>query len=192
MIDSEKLSELLSSKKKHRYQEVKDSMDENADMNIHQHIDFTDEEENLQIHEYHSPGVESPEEQQSILQNDQDPALYLDQDIVEDHIQPEQEIINPEKEFIIESMTYQQIQEEQNNIIEEGHFESENQTVINCTQSDQEESSFAGEERISDKNIIDDSSLEYAATYENGIGIPEAIPEEPSEPIEEIREERVF
>ena len=55
MIDSAKLSELLSSKKKHRYNEVKDSMDDVIDQNVEQHINFTNEEANLQINEYQSP-----------------------------------------------------------------------------------------------------------------------------------------
>lgn len=99
----------------------------------------------------------------------------------------------PEKEYIIESMTYQQIQDERNNIIEDPKSESENQTVINCTQSDQEDSSVDYEERISDRNaIIDESSLEYASVPQNYNPIHETTSEDHDEPDEEIHEERVF
>jgi hypothetical protein len=54
MIGSDKLSELLSSKKKHRYKPVQDSMDGVIDENVGQHINFTQEEANLQFNAYNS------------------------------------------------------------------------------------------------------------------------------------------
>ena len=161
MIDSDKLTELLSSKKKHRYQPVQDSMDGVVDVNIHQQINFTDEEENLQIPDYCSPGVSTPVKQES---HDIDNIVEdVESTVREQRKEPEVEDIQPEKEFIMESMTYQQIREEQENLIEDANLESENQTVINCTQSDEEISEGPIEERLSDKNaIIDENSLENA------------------------------
>lgn len=54
MIGSDKLSELLSSKKKHRYKPVQDSMDGVIDENVGQHINFTQEEANLHFNDYDS------------------------------------------------------------------------------------------------------------------------------------------
>jgi hypothetical protein len=201
MIDSERLSELLSSKKKHRYEKVADSMDGLVDTNIHQQINFSDEGHNLKYEirnsevfdksnsevfddrnessiqesiayndapnhmiSYHSPGVSSstPDEHESIIQD------FDSLSDARDHDHFVNANINPEKEFVIESKTYNKLQNGKNDTIEDvsEHDSSEdddqNQTVINCTQSD-EPITEQDESNISDRNIIvDEFSLNYA------------------------------
>lgn len=68
IINSEKLNELLSSKKKHRYKNVVDSMNDMVSEHIGHQIDFNYEEENLQIQKYeldHSKTSDKHEKHQS-------------------------------------------------------------------------------------------------------------------------------
>lgn len=216
MINSERLSELLSSKKKHRYRQVEDSMDGMVDTNVHQQINFNDEEQdfkyeirnsevfdernNSKIHEsirydnesnlmmsYHSPGVSSssPDKRESIIQN------FDNISEVNDHDEFVNANINPEKEFVIESISFKQLQIEKNDVIDNTSEEDdEHQTVINCTQSD-ETITEQNESNISDRNIIvDEFSLEYT---EQEIKSSNHIPKISIDKIEnEIKEQQVY
>lgn len=179
MINSEKLSELLSSKKKHRYKPVQDSMDGYMDENIGQQINFTDEEEHLRQEEYNSQDPSKVSFMHDSLEHNIDnlvedrgdsvgedsrdddeveneitpsdshaslPPLHEETDSpVESYEDPEKFKQSISKELVIKSMTYQQELEEQNDIIEDSV--EENQTVINCTQSDLgDEDSHSGDE----------------------------------------------
>ena len=204
MIDSERLSVLLSSKKKHRYQNIQDSMDGMVDINIHQQINFTEEEENLKIKEYHSPGVDSPMKPDqytnhiSNIHHSQSDIGNITEDgrsIEEDMNQFKGQNIHPEKEYVLESITCQQIQDEQNHILEDVQQNSESLTVINCTQSDEEVNSELPAEQISDMNvIINDFSIECSKPQEPQgiIHEKEKEPEPVRDIIQEIMNERVF
>lgn len=68
--------------------------------------------------------------------------------------------MDKEQNIIIESLTYEQEVQEQNDIIVNSN--DDKQTVINCTQSDEQ----VQDDNTSDRNIIaDEFSLEYAAPH---------------------------
>lgn len=200
MINSAKLSELLSSKKKHRYKQVKDSMDGVIDENIGQHINFTDEEEHLQLKEFNSNNNSGDTEEQESLedkidrmvdQREQHDGYTNEEDSIEEHNLSQKhslgyihsqidspiksregsnentdsrQDIRPEREIVFESLTYQQVEDERNDYIED--TSNENQTVVNCTQSDEHLSQYTSEDRVSERNIVaEEFSLEYDNQY---------------------------
>ena len=196
IINSEKLSKLLSSKKKDRYKNVINSMDGIEEETVGQQINFYEQK------------CDQVEEKEDVNSNSRisiiDGLVYeaeCEGEISGSHnsIEPKPDIsmltsnsgcidrnesiptINHETEspiekakynfyqefdthkdqnIIIESLTYEQEVQEQNDIIVNNN--DDKQTVIDCTQSDEQ----VKDDKTSDRNIIaDEFSLEYAASH---------------------------
>ena len=196
IINSEKLSTLLSSKKKDRYKNVIDSMDGIEKETVGQQINFyeqqydqVEEKENINndsrisiidgsVYEAECEGEISanhnsiePKPDISILTSN---SGYIDKNESIPTINHETESpvekakynfyqefdIHKDQNIIIESLTHEQEVQEQNDVIVNNN--DDKQTVIDCTQSDEQ----VKDDKTSDRNIIaDEFSLEYAASH---------------------------
>lgn len=128
MINSEKLSELLSSKKKHRYKPVQDSMDGYMDGNIGQHINFTDEEEHLRQEEYNSQDPSKVSFMHDSLEEDIDNLIEQKEDFISYQAREEDEVENEATPSSYKA-SLPSLNEESNSPVEE--FEDPRREVAN-------------------------------------------------------------
>ena len=191
IINSEKLNELLSSKKKHRYKNVVDSMNDVMSENIGHQIDFNYEEENLEIHKYESNNskISSHHSEHDceedidvrnqtdinpnnshinsiIRENDAHEELYpiiCDNTITDSESESQQSIINQELHQNYEEHMNESLIYEHEQEEHDNLAESTNgkQTVINWTQSDRHSGSDIQSENSFEYNNEDNNSIEY-------------------------------
>ncbi|CAI2381250.1 unnamed protein product [Moneuplotes crassus] len=173
-IDSEEFLGLLSSNIKQ--EEIKSSSNRITDPKNLQHIDFTDKE-NLHLSGYHSPGVDSPSKNSSIHEMEESHSVvHWNIDSVKDNL----------KDLL-------KTQKERNGLILGSNLQSENQTVINCTQSNQESASEHQEELQHDQNnTVDKSSPESSPIPQDFTSVREVEQESPDESAEEHHNQKVF
>jgi hypothetical protein len=194
IINSAKLSELLSSKKKDRYREHEQLIEEIEEEHINHQINFYDESQNeINVEDYEESNsrisvindsaeleegedYDDTESQNSVIQNQDAASESQNEQLNKNESMPtlNNELESPVENFedprynlydefnmhqdkhpVIQSMTFSQQRNEQNDIIAES--EHDKLTVINCTQSN----IHTDEEGTTDRNIIaDEFSLE--------------------------------